>query len=190
MPSCNIEWYMEVCSIFSSLFYLIVSIRSFLIIPFFLTSEFCNYKKLFCYTYAILIHNWIVQPTLAKLLAIFLLFRFCLSQAKRDATMEQTLFRNCFQIFIPQQFLKISFLLLIFEGTDYGRPMKSFIYQNPKLLCLGIRSIFGQFISTHFATVSPLSMFYINQLLFLKKPKPLYPHPKYLFGIGIWIWAA
>ena len=22
------------------------------------------------------------------------------------------------------------------------------------------------------------------------KTKPLYPHPKYLFGIGIWIWAA
>jgi hypothetical protein len=37
--------------------------------------------------------------------------------------------------------------------------------------------------STHCGTVSPLSMFFIIQPLFLqKKPKPLYPHPKYLFG--------
>ena len=34
-------------------------------------------------------------------------------------------------------------------------------------------------------------MFSIIQLLFLQKnPKPSYPHPKYLFGIGIWNWAA
>ena len=30
-----------------------------------------------------------------------------------------------------------------------------------------------------------LSMFFINQPLFLQKTKPLYPNPKYLFGIGI-----
>jgi hypothetical protein len=40
-------------------------------------------------------------------------------------------------------------------------------------------------ISTHFGTVNLLSMFTIIQPLFLQKPKPLYPHPKYLFGIGI-----
>ena len=33
----------------------------------------------------------------------------------------------------------------------------------------GIWGIFGQLISTHFGTVSPLSMFFINQPLFLKK---------------------
>ena len=33
----------------------------------------------------------------------------------------------------------------------------------------GIWGIFGQFISTHFGTVSPLSMFFINQPLFLQK---------------------
>ena len=40
--------------------------------------------------------------------------------------------------------------------------------------------------------VSLLSMFFINQPLHLQKTKPLYPNPKYLFGIGIWIliWAA
>ena len=54
----------------------------------------------------------------------------------------------------------------------------------------GIWGIFGQTISTHFGTVSPLSMFSIIQPLFLQKTKPLYPNPKYLFGIGIWIWAA
>jgi hypothetical protein len=49
----------------------------------------------------------------------------------------------------------------------------------------GIWGIFGQTISTHFGTVSPLSMFSIIQPLFLQQTKPLYPHPKYLFGIGI-----
>ena len=49
----------------------------------------------------------------------------------------------------------------------------------------GIWGIFGQFISNHFSTVSPLSMFFINQPLILQKTKPLYPNPKYLFGIGI-----
>ena len=49
----------------------------------------------------------------------------------------------------------------------------------------GIWGIFGQFINTHFGTVSPLSMFFmfsINQPLFLQKSKPLYLNPKYLFG--------
>ena len=57
-----------------------------------------------------------------------------------------------------------------------------------------IWGILGRTISTHFGAVSPFSMFYINQPLFLQKTKPLYPLPKYLFGIGIliwiWIWAA
>ena len=56
----------------------------------------------------------------------------------------------------------------------------------------GIWDIFGQFISPHFGTVSPLSMFSINQPLFLQKTKHLYPNHKYLFGIGILIliWTA
>jgi hypothetical protein len=54
----------------------------------------------------------------------------------------------------------------------------------------GIWGIFGQTISTHFGTVSPLSMYSIYQPLFLQKTKPLFPHPKYLFGIVIRIWAA
>ena len=53
-----------------------------------------------------------------------------------------------------------------------------------------IVGIFGQFIGTHFGTVSPLSMFSINQPLTIQKTKPLYPNPKYLFGIGSCIWAA
>ena len=51
----------------------------------------------------------------------------------------------------------------------------------------GVCGIFGHFISTHFCTVSPFFMFSINQQLFLQKTKPLYPNPKYLFGIYIWI---
>ena len=46
----------------------------------------------------------------------------------------------------------------------------------------GIWGILGRFISTHFGT---LTMFSINQPLILQKTKPLYPNPKYLFGIGI-----
>jgi hypothetical protein len=50
----------------------------------------------------------------------------------------------------------------------------------------GIWGVFGRTISTHVDTVSPLSMFSIIQPLFLQKTtKPLYPHPKYLFWIGI-----
>jgi hypothetical protein len=49
----------------------------------------------------------------------------------------------------------------------------------------GIWGILGQNISTHFGTVSSLSMFSIIKPSFIQKPKPLYPHPKYLFGIGI-----
>jgi hypothetical protein len=51
----------------------------------------------------------------------------------------------------------------------------------------GIWGIIGQTISTHFGTVSALSMFSIIQPKFLQKTKPLYPHPKHLFGIGIGI---
>ena len=63
-------------------------------------------------------------------------------------------------------------------------------FANPKLWAEnlgGIWGIFGQFISTYFGTVrSPLSLFSMNQPLFLQKTKPLYPNPNYLFGIGIW----
>ena len=53
-----------------------------------------------------------------------------------------------------------------------------------------IWGILDQTVSIHFGAVSPLSMVSIIQSLFLQKPKPLYLHRKYLFGIGIWIWAA
>jgi hypothetical protein len=49
----------------------------------------------------------------------------------------------------------------------------------------GVFGIFGQFISTHFGSVSTLSMFAINQQLFIQKTKPLYPNAKYFFGSGI-----
>ena len=54
----------------------------------------------------------------------------------------------------------------------------------------GIWGIFSRFISTHFGTVSSLSMFSINQPLFLQKTKPLYPNRRNLFGSGSWIWAG
>ena len=71
--------------------------------------------------------------------------------------------------------------------TDYGRPMKPFFIKIPNFGAWTdkIWGIFGQFISTHLGTVSPLSMFSINQPLCLQKIMPLYTNPKYLFGIGI-----
>ena len=53
-----------------------------------------------------------------------------------------------------------------------------------KAFKLGICGIFSQTISTYFGTVSPLSIFSINQSLFLQKTKPLYPHTKYFLGLG------
>ena len=73
-------------------------------------------------------------------------------------------------------------------------PNEACFHRNPKLLGLDrqyadkywvIWGILGRFISTHFGTVSPLSMSFINQPLFLQKTKPLYLNPKYLYGIGI-----
>ena len=65
-----------------------------------------------------------------------------------------------------------------FIGSKLGL-RREFFFENPKLLGLGrqiglkilggILGIFGQFISTHFGTDSLLSMFSINQPLFLKK---------------------
>ena len=88
----------------------------------------------------------------------------------------------------------------LFPVTDYGCPIMPFFIKSQTFglgqtiwadNLWGIWGIFGQFIITHFGTVSPLSMFSNNQPLFLQKTKPLYPNPKYLFGIGIriWIWT-
>jgi hypothetical protein len=74
--------------------------------------------------------------------------------------------------------------------TDYGRPMKPLFIETFGLgqtiwadKFWGIWDISGRFISTHFGTVSPLSMFFMNQPLFIQKTKPLYPNPKF-----IWDW--
>ena len=77
-------------------------------------------------------------------------------------------------------------------NTDYGRPMIFFFMeiQNFWVWADKFWGIFGRNISTHFDTVSPLSMFSTIQPLFRKKTMPSYPHPKYLFGIGIRIWTA
>ena len=80
--------------------------------------------------------------------------------------------------------------------TDYERLIKPFFHWNTELLGLGRQigqinsEAFGVFsnISTHFGSMKPLSMF--SKTIISTKTKPSYPHPKYLFGIEIWIWAA
>jgi hypothetical protein len=90
----------------------------------------------------------------------------------------------------PQKCEKISHIVLT---MDYGHPKRAF-FRKSQTFGLGqtnwaenfwgIWGIFGQFISTHFGTVGSLSMFSINQPLFLQRTKPLYPNPKHLFGSG------
>ena len=74
------------------------------------------------------------------------------------------------------------------ENTDYGRPMKPFFIKirniRPWAHNLGRLDIFDQFIRTHFGTVSPLSMFFINQPLFLQKTKPFISKSQ----MFIWDW--
>ena len=69
-----------------------------------------------------------------------------------------------------------------------------FIFYDPlEFLTGACQTPTGQEMSIfHLCAVSLLSMFSIIQPLFLQKTKPLYPHPKYVFGIGIGIgiWAA
>ena len=66
-----------------------------------------------------------------------------------------------------------SFLFPYPNRHGIRRPDEAFFHHNPKLLGLGrqIEQILGAFeadflISTHFGTLSPLSMFPINQPLF------------------------
>ena len=65
---------------------------------------------------------------------------------------------------------------LFFFPTDYGCPMKPFFSSKSQTFGLGqtiwadkFWGIFGRFISIHFGIVSPLSMFFINEPLFLQK---------------------
>ena len=79
-------------------------------------------------------------------------------------------------------------------STDYGHPERVFFFRKSQTFGLGqtnwaekfwgIWGIFGRFFSTHFGTVGSLSVFSINQPLFLQKTKPLYPNPQNLFGSG------
>jgi hypothetical protein len=84
-------------------------------------------------------------------------------------------------------------LNFIVSAADYGRQRKLFSLKSRTFglgeknwadKFWGIWGIFGRTISTHFCTVSPLSMFSIIQALFIQKTKPLNPHPKYAF----WDW--
>ena len=97
--------------------------------------------------------------------------------------------------FLRQGYLMKNKQILI-KNTDYGRLIKPFfikilnfwgwadnlgtlIFEN------GIWGIFGRFISTHFGIVSPLSMFFINQPLFLQKKLSLSIQiPNIYLGLG------
>ena len=87
----------------------------------------------------------------------------------------------------------------LLPSTDWGRPMKQFFIKIKNFwawadkvskLILGHLVYFWPKYQHPFWYSESLVMFFIIQPLFLQKTKPLYPHPKYLFGIGIWTWAA
>ena len=78
-------------------------------------------------------------------------------------------------------------------NTDYGRPMKLFFIEIPNfglvqtfwtVHFVGF-GVFRPIYQHHFVAVSLLSMFFINQPLFLQKERHLNPNTKCLFGIGI-----
>ena len=75
-------------------------------------------------------------------------------------------------------------LIVITLDTDYGRPNEAFFIKIQNFWAWADKfwGIFGQTISTHFGTVSPLSMFSIIQPLFLQKTKSLYPLPNIYLG--------
>ena len=56
---------------------------------------------------------------------------------------------------------------VMYRATDYGH--SDFFAAQIEILILKKRGTFGQFVSTHFGTVSPLSTFSNNQPLFLQK---------------------
>ena len=66
-------------------------------------------------------------------------------------------------------------------------PKEAFFHRNPKLLGVGRQfgqinfGAFGVFICTHFGILSPLSMFSINQPLFLQKSIQI---PNIYLGLG------
>ena len=74
------------------------------------------------------------------------------------------------------------------QYTDYGRPMKLFFIEIQNLgrqigqIHFGAFGVFLANLSAPILILCPLSMFSINQPLFLQKTRPLYPNPKYLFG--------
>ena len=81
--------------------------------------------------------------------------------------------QNCFDKYI---FYWVKFLLDTIEhglrtlNEAFFIEIQNFWAWTDKFL--GIWGIFGQTISTHFGTMSPLSMFFIIQPLILQKPKP------------------
>ena len=106
-----------------------------------------------------------------------------------------------FQIFF-WLWMKKRMLLRIFRPvfllhcvTDYGHPERPF-FKNPELLglgrhCLRHLGVFSDGLSTPILVLwVPCPCFPLFNHYFYKKTKPLYLTTKYLFGSGIWIWAA
>ena len=92
-------------------------------------------------------------------------------------------------------------LLLFIVITDYGHSEKAFF----KNLELGLSrhfrlTFFEAFLRSSAGLSAPILVLWVpchcfplfNHYFYkkLQKTKPLHPTPKYLFGSGIWIWAA
>ena len=73
-------------------------------------------------------------------------------------------------------------IIKIYDVNYYLKHRKN-IFCN--LTIFELVNVIEDFESLCFGTVSPFSMFPVIQPLFLQKTKPLYSHPKYLFGIEI-----
>jgi hypothetical protein len=103
---------------------------------------------------------------------------------------------NFWQLMVMSPIIRMSAIslnyLALTKNTDCGRPIKPFLIKIQNLgrqigqINSGAFGVFSAKLSASiFVKVRPMSIFSIMQPVFLQKTKPLYPHPKYFFEIGI-----
>ena len=154
-------------------------------LPWSILSWIWIYQKFLSWGHIVFCHH---QNTISYVFCMYLVyFAYITWQYRVPLKFYHSTFRRMFQ---PKLFENSQVGLRWVWPTDYGLPMKPYCLeiQNSWAWADKFWGICGQNISTHFGTVSPLSIFSIIQPISLQKTKRLYPHPIYLFGIWIWIW--
>ena len=130
----------------------------------------------------------------------YLLLLYFLTAVCRASVVHYCLLENeCTRYlhFVPITHITFCCVLVILFLLEHRlwTPNEAFFYWNPQLFGLGETNwayefwgnwgIFGQTISTHFVPCPHFSHYLT--IISSKQTKPLYPHPKYFYEIGIWI---